>query len=117
MKNSRASTLTAGVLYLLFGIFAAAVLILLAGDSPMDAIRSLPIVPGAVELFSVVAALMVASFVIGGILLMHSQVSVVVLVAGLVMAAVGVMWNVVAALFWLAPLPFMWIAYRAQNDD
>ena len=117
MKNSRVSALTAGVLYLLFGIFAAAVLILWAGDSPMDAIRSLPTVPGAVELFSVVAALMVASFVIGGVLLLRSRVSIVILVAGLVMAAVGIRWNVVAALFWLAPLPFMWIAYRAPNDD
>ena len=117
MKNSRVSALTAGVLYLLFGIFAAAVLILWAGDSPMDAIRSLPTVPGAVELFSVVAALMAASFVIGGILLLRSRVSIVILVAGLVMAAVGIMWNVVAALFWLAPLPFVWIAYRVPNDD
>jgi hypothetical protein len=117
MNKSRASSLTAGILYLIFGIFAAAVLILWAGDSPMDVIRSLPTVPGAVELFSVVTALMVASIVIGCILLTHSRVKVIVLVAGLIMAAVGVMWNVVAALFWLTPLPFMWIAYHVPNDD
>jgi len=101
----------------MFGVFAAAVLIIWAGDNPVDAVRSLPTVPGAVELFSVVAALMVASLVVGGILLLHSRVSIVILAAGLTMAAVGVAWNIVAALFWLAPIPFMWIAYRAPNDD
>lgn len=117
MKKSRAAALTAGVLYLMFGVFAAAVLIVWAGDNPVDAVRSLPTVPGAVELFSVVAALMVASFVVGSILLLRSLVSLVVLVAGLAMTAVGITWNVAAALFWLAPVPFIWVAYRAPNDD
>ena len=117
MKKSRTSALTAGILYLMFGVFAAAVLIIWAGDNPVAAVRSLPTVLGAVELFSVVAALMVASFVVGGVLLLRSRVSVVVLVVSLLMATVGIAWNVVAALFWLAPVPFVWIAYRAPNDD
>ena len=116
MKKSRTSAITAGILYLMFGGFAAAVLIIWTGDNPVDALRLLPTVPGAVELFSVVAALMLASFVVGGVLVLRSRVSVVVLVVSLVMAAVGIAWNVVAALFWLAPVPFIWIAYRAPND-
>jgi hypothetical protein len=74
-------------------------------------------VPGAVEVFSLVAALMVASFIVGGVLLFRSRISIVVLVASIIMAAVGVMWSIVAALFWLAPVPFVWAAYHARNDD
>lgn len=117
MKKSRTSALTAGILYLMFGVFAAAVLIIWAGAKPVDAVRSLSTVPGALQFFLVVAALMVASFSVGGVLLLRLRVSLVVFVVSVLMAAVGIAWNVVAALFWLAPVPFVWMAYRAPNED
>ena len=117
MSKRRNAAIVAAALYLMFGVFAAAVLVGWSGDSPAEAIRSLPTIPGAVEVFSVAAVLIVASFVLAGVLLFRARVSVVVLVASIVMAVVGVAWNIVAALFWLAPVPFVWIAYHAPNDD
>lgn len=117
MKKQRHSAVIAGILYWLFGVFAAAVLVGWAGDNPVGAVRSLPTVPGAVEVFSVVGALMVTSFIVGSMLLVRSRVGAVVLAASFAMAAVGIAWNIVAVVFWLAPVPFVWVAYRARNAD
>jgi hypothetical protein len=117
MKKLLNSARTAGILYLQFAIFSAAVLWLWLSDSPWEAhARLLPTIPGAIELLAVIAALMVASIVLGGWLTVRAKVNLTVLGAGVLVAIVAIWWNILAMAFWVAPLPFMWVAYKSRND-
>jgi len=117
MKKFLNSARAAGILYLQFAIFSAAVLWLWLSDSPWEThARLLPTVPGAVELLAVIVALMVASLVLGGWLTVRAKVNLTVLGAGVLVAIAAIWWNILAMAFWVAPLPFMWVAYRARND-
>lgn len=100
----------------MFGVFAASMFVLWAGDNPRVAFASLSTVPSATETFSIVAALMLASFTLGGVLFARRKVGALVLAASFVIAVVGIAWNIIAFLFWLAPIPFVWMAYRGRHD-
>ena len=112
VMKKRHSAIAAGVLYLQFAVFAAAVLWVLFGEGdtkPTDVSS----IPGAAELLTVIVALMVASFALGGWLTVRRSVNQVALGAGIVIAVVAIGWNVLAVIFWLLPLPLMWSSYRA----
>jgi hypothetical protein len=118
MKKRQGSAWTAGALYLMFAVFSAGVLLLSRGEVPIDQfLGTIRAIPGAVEFLSVVVGLAVASLLMGAWLFFRRRVNVVVLIVGAVMAAVAITWNVMAVLFWLAPLPLLWISYRSANDD
>lgn len=108
----------AGVLYLQFAIFTAAVLYLWLGDTSIQSvIRDLPMVPGAIELLCVISVLMVASLALGGWLTVRNKVNNGILISSVLMAATAIWWNILALAFWLAPTAFLWMAYRSKNDD
>ena len=54
--------------------------------------------------------------ILGGWLTVRARVNFVVFGAGVLVAIAAIWWNILAVAFWLAPLPFMWVAYRARND-
>ncbi|MEQ1775591.1 MAG: hypothetical protein ABL891_17580 [Burkholderiales bacterium] len=106
---------TAGIIYLQFAIFSAAVLWLWLGDSPWEThARLLPTIPGAVELLTVIVILMVASVLLGTWLTVRAKVNLVVLGAGVLVAIAAIWWNILAMAFWIAPLPFMLLAYKRE---
>ena len=110
---------TAGALYLMAGIGVPAVIAMLAIGNVAEGIRYVPAHLDATYIFSVGATLImiVASFIIGGVLLIRRRVGAIVLAAGVVMAVVGATSGVVRVPVWLLPVPFLWLAYRARNDD
>ena len=117
MRKFLSSGRTAGILYLQFAIFSAVVLWMWLGDSPWEThAQLLPTIPGAVELLAVIVVLFVASLVLGGWLTIRAKVNLAVLAAGVLVAIAAIWWNVLAVAFWIAPLPFMWVAYKARND-
>lgn len=117
MTKRRQYAITAGILCGIFAVFAAATFALWAGDDIVAAFKSIPGIPGAMELFVVVAVLMIGSSVVAALLFFRVRVGLYVLISSVVISAGAVAWNVIAALFWLAPVPFVWLAYRARNDD
>ena|SRR5688572_26252900 len=113
MKTWLSPARTAGILYLQFTLFSAAILWLTLGDSSWERLREeLPKIPGAVEGFSAIAGLTAASAVLGTWLTVRAKVNVVALVAGAIAALVAVWWTVLAGAFLIAPLAFMVFAYR-----
>ena len=107
----------AGILYLQFAFFTAAVLYLWLGDASIQSfVRDLPTIPGAVELLCVIIVLMVASLALGGWLTVHNKVNKGLLITSILVAATAIWWNVLAVAFWLAPAPFLWLAYKSKND-
>jgi hypothetical protein len=115
MKSWLSLARTAGILYLIFAVFSCGVLwIWLGGTSWQTHREQLPTVPGAVQLLSVIAALTIASVVLGALLTARARVNVVLIIGGAVTAFVALWWNIVAPLFWFAPVAFMFLAYRKQ---
>ncbi len=87
------------------------------GDTPwIELERSLATIPGDMELFFVPVCLAAISVVLGGWLTIRAKVSVLVLGAGIIVAIAAIWWNIIAMIFWLVPLPFMWLAYKSKND-
>ncbi len=100
-----------------FTFFSAAVLYLWLGDASIQSsVRDLPTIPGAVELLCIIIVLMVASLALGGWLTVRNKVNKVILIASVLLAALAIWWNILAVAFWLAPVLFLWMAYRSKND-
>ena len=109
----------AGILYLQFAIFSAAVLWLWLwlGDSPWETqAQLLPTIPGAVELFAVNVIVMIGSTVLSVWLTVCAQVNLVVFGVGVLVTIADLWWNILAMLLCVAPLPFMWVAYKAKKS-
>lgn len=107
----------AGILYLQFAFFAAAVLYLWLGDDSIQLfVRNLQTVPGAVELLCDIIVLMLASLVLGCWLSVRNNVNKSILITSVLVAATAIWWNVLAVAFWVAPALFIWMAYRSRND-
>jgi hypothetical protein len=113
MKTWLSLARTAGILYLIFAVFSCAVLWIWLGGTSWHC-EQLPTIPGAVELLSVIGALATASVVLGALLTTRAKVNLSLLVGGAVTAVAAVWWNIVAPLFWSAPVAFMSFAYRRQ---
>ena len=87
------------------------------GDASIQSsVRDLPTIPGAVELLFIIIVLMVASLALGGWLTVRNKVNKVILIASVLVAAIAIWWNILAVAFWLAPVAFLWMAYRSKND-
>jgi len=118
MKAWLSPARTAGILYLQFTLFSAAVLWLTLGDSSWKSIREeWPKIPGAVEVLTAMAVLTAASAALGTWLTVRARVNVVALVAGAIAAAVAAWWTVLAAAFLIAPLGFMLFAYKRAHGS
>lgn len=106
----------AGILYLQFAFFTAAVLYLWLSDTSIQSfIRDLPTIPGAVKLLCIIIVLMVASLALGSWLTLRNRVNKAILVSSVLVAAMAIWWNVLAVAFWLAPATLLWLAYRSKN--
>src|ERR1700683_3802744 len=96
-----------GIVYLLLGVFAAAVLLIWVGDAPISSFSLLSTIPGGTRLFIVLVCLSLASFSIGIYLLRHPPNPVVICLCFL-LAAIAILWNYISVLFWLWPIIFVW---------
>ena len=66
-------------------------------------------------MLTVIVILMVASVLLGTWLTVRAKVNLVVLGAGVLVAIAAIWWNVLAMAFWIAPLLFMWVAYKRET--
>jgi hypothetical protein len=119
MVNRNQNAATAGVLYLLSGTFAVGVLLIWVLTPPRASLNELLSPPGAALLFSAIVFLFLSSVALGGFLLSRRNVTPTMLGIGGLLACIGFWWSVLAGLFWLTPILFVWRAMRKvpKHDD
>jgi hypothetical protein len=117
MANRNANAITAGGLYLIFAVFAAAILVGWWFMPPRFTLDGLMSTPGALELLLVISFLLLSSATLGGYLVAHAHANQFLLAASLGIACVGLLWNMVAMVFWLLPPFFIWRACHDKHDD
>ena len=110
MSNRNLNAITAGILYLIFAVFATAVLGITWFTPPRFTIDALLSTPGAVKLFSVTLFLLLSSAAMGSYLVIRARANKSLLAASAALACVGFAWNILAVVFWLLPLLFIWRA-------
>jgi hypothetical protein len=112
MKIRNQNAAAAGVLYLIWGAFCVGVILVWTLTPPRYTVGELLSPPGATLLFFTIVFLFLSSAILGGLLLLQQRATYAVLGLGGVLACVGFSWNVVAGVFWLSPLFFVWRAAR-----
>ena len=116
MKKPSSLARIAGVLYLQFAIFSAAVMYIFFSDTQLKTtINELTKISGATELLTVIALLFLASLALGILLTLSNKVYKTTLILSVLVATVAVFWNVLAFVFWLTPIVLLTLAYRLQN--
>src|SRR5262249_54302599 len=109
MKQRDQSTTAAAVIYVIFSVFCAGVLAIWMLTPPVATLAEKLSPPGATVLFLTIIFLLVSSVVLG-VLLLRRGATFPLLAFGGVLAAAGFSWNLIAGVFWLSPLFFVWRA-------
>ena len=104
-----------GIIYLILGVFAAAVLYMWLGGTSVSKIWHLLAVSGGAPLLGFPVFLSLASFSVG-IYLLRCPPNPVLVILGLGMAIIAVLWGYMAAIIWLWPILFVWIGRPAHRD-
>ena len=107
MIERRHSAQAGAILYLILGAMAAAILLIWVGRSPISTIRALPSAAGAVRLFALITALSLGSLVMG-VVLLRKPPGTTVVGFSIVLAGACLLWNMIALILWLVPVPFVW---------
>ena len=110
MRIRSQNATAAGVLYLIWGAFCVGVILVWTLTPPLYAVGELLSPPGATLLFFTIVFLFLSSAILGGLLLLRQRGTYAILGLRGVLACVGFSWNVVAGVFWLSPLFFVWRA-------
>jgi hypothetical protein len=111
MKQRDQNTTAAAVIYVIFSVFCACVLAIWTLTPPAATLAEKLSPPGATALFFTILFLLASSVVLG-LLLLRRGATFPLMAFGGVLAAVGFSWNVIAGVFWLSPLFFVWRAMR-----
>jgi hypothetical protein len=111
MNKRRYFAITAGVLYLVLGVFTGIILVRWSASGVSEAVRFLEAAPEFLPTFVVVPILAAGSFLMG-VVILRGKLRPGVLIAGFIVAAVSIVWSLAAFLLWLLPVPFLWAAQR-----
>lgn len=113
--------LTAGILYFILAIFAFASVATLLNAMSVSSWDALSVVPGAQPLVLAISTLGFLSAVLGCVLVVkRSSPAPLGWAAHSLAAALPALafcWNLLAPLFWLSPLFFIWRARRKPQPD
>lgn len=115
MNRRQGLAFVAGGIYLEFAVFSAGTLWLWLGYSGYTDFDALLAIPGAVQLFAVIGALLLATLFLGGWLSIGRCVNGVHLGCCIAVVIVAIGWNCVVATVLVVPVALLCFAYTSKD--